>query len=59
MVLIYVFDNILGVNIHTTKKNAETLVVSDKETGLEAKAVELSVWPCHKSSRQVKITTYK
>jgi len=40
MVLIYADDNILGVSIHTTKKNTETLVVTDKWTGLEVKAVK-------------------
>jgi hypothetical protein len=41
MVLIYADDvNILGVSLHTTKKNTETLVVTGKETGLEVRAVK-------------------
>ena len=37
--LVYADDvNILGGSVHTTKKNAETLVVASKETGLEVNA---------------------
>jgi len=33
--LLYAVDNTLGGSTHTMKKNAETLVVASKETGLE------------------------
>ena len=37
--LVYADDvNILGGSIHTTKENAETLVVASKEIGLEVNA---------------------
>jgi hypothetical protein len=37
--LVYAFDvNILRGSVHTIKKNAETLVVASKETGLEVNA---------------------
>jgi len=39
--LVYADDvNILGGSVHTVKKNAETLVVANKETGLEVNADE-------------------
>jgi len=33
--LVYTDDNILGGSVHTMKENAEALVVSSKEIGLE------------------------
>jgi hypothetical protein len=36
--LVYADANILGGSIHTTKKNAEILVVASKETGLGVNA---------------------
>ena len=37
--LVYADDvNILGGNMHTTKKNAEAIVIASKETGLEINA---------------------
>ena len=39
--LVYADDvNILGESVHTVKKNAETLLVANKETGLEVNADE-------------------
>jgi hypothetical protein len=39
--LVYADDvNTLGGSVHTTKENAKALVVSSKETGLEANADE-------------------
>ena len=36
--LVYADDNILGISIHTRKKNTEALVVSSKVTALEINA---------------------
>jgi len=36
--LVYADDNILGRSVHTIKKNADTLIVISKETGLEENA---------------------
>ena len=36
--LVYADDNTLGGSIHPIKKNAEALVVANKETGLEVNA---------------------
>jgi len=36
--LVYADDNTLGGSTHTIKKNAETLVLASKETGLEVNA---------------------
>ena len=37
--LVYANDgNILGGNVHTIKKNTDTLVVASKKTGLEVNA---------------------
>jgi hypothetical protein len=36
--LVYVDDTILGESVHTTKRDAEILVVASKETGLEVNA---------------------
>ena len=45
--LVYADDvNILGGNVHTTKKNAETLVVASKENGLEVNADKPSTCLC-------------
>jgi len=38
--LVHAVDNILGGSTHTIKKNAETLVVASKETGLEVNPVK-------------------
>jgi hypothetical protein len=39
MLLVYSDDiTILGGSIHTTKENAEALIVASKETGLEVNA---------------------
>ena len=45
--LVYADDvNMLGGSIHTSKENAEALVVSSKENGLEVNAIKLSTWSC-------------
>jgi len=45
--LVYADDfNILGGSVYTIKENAETLVVSSKETGLGVNAEKLSTWSC-------------
>jgi len=36
--LVYGDDNILVGSIHTIKKNKESLVIANKETGIEVKA---------------------
>jgi hypothetical protein len=37
-------DNILGGSVHTTNKNARTLVVASKEIGVKVKANKLNTW---------------
>jgi len=45
--LVYADDvNMLGGSIHTSKENAEALLVSSKENGLEVNAIKLSTWSC-------------
>jgi hypothetical protein len=38
--------NILGGRVHTVKENAEALLVSSNEIGLEVNAEKLSIWLC-------------
>jgi len=38
--------NILAESIHTLKENAEALVATTREIGLEVSAVKLSTWSC-------------
>jgi hypothetical protein len=40
--LVYADVNILGISIHTIRKNTDALVVASKETGLEVNADKLS-----------------
>jgi len=49
--LVYAGDvNVLGGSEHTTKENAEALVVASNETGLELNADKknISTWSCLK-----------
>ena len=38
--------NMLGRRVHTVKENAEALIVSIKEIGLEVYADKVSTWSC-------------
>jgi len=54
-VLVYADDvNILGGSVHTTKENAEALVVASKESGLEVNAdiTKCMVMPQDQNARQ-------
>ena len=45
--MVYADDvNILGGSIHTSKENAEALVVASNENGPEVNVIKLSTWSC-------------
>ena len=37
-ILLFITENILGGNVHTTKENTEAVVVASKDIGLEVNA---------------------
>ena len=48
--------NILVGSIHTLKENAEALVASTRETGLEGVLINLSIWSCLEIRMQDEVT---
>jgi hypothetical protein len=49
--------DLLGDNVHTIKKNTETLIHGSKEVGLEINMEKLSICCCFVTGTQVKIRT--
>ena len=57
--LVYADVNMLGGSVHTVKENTETLVVANKEIGLEVNADKTSSWSYLEIRMQDEVTVQR